>query len=51
MLGEGIDIAISALAKENDLEKVIDNISFQDDEKLGKAKEMVDKLTDLDYHF
>ncbi|WP_317897156.1 class I SAM-dependent DNA methyltransferase [Aurantibacillus circumpalustris] len=46
-IGEKMDIAISALAKENDLEKVIDNISFQDDEKLGKGKEMVDKLTDL----
>ncbi len=46
-IGEGIDIAISVLAKENDLEKVIDNISFQDDEKLGKGKEMVDKLSDL----
>jgi type I restriction enzyme M protein len=46
-IGEGIDIAISILAKENDLEKVIDNVSFQDDEKLGKGQEMVDKLTDL----
>ena len=42
-----MDIAISALAKENDLGNVIDVISFQDDEKLGKGKEMVDKLTDL----
>lgn len=46
-IGEEIDKAISALAKENDLEKVIDVISFQDEEKLGKGKEMVDKLTDL----
>ena len=46
-IGEKIDVAISALAKENDLENVIDVISFQDDEKLGKGKEMVDKLTDL----
>ena len=46
-IGEKIDIAISALAKENDLGNVIDVISFQDDEKLGKGKEMVDKLTDL----
>jgi type I restriction enzyme M protein len=46
-IGEEIDTAISALAKENDLENVIDVISFQDEEKLGKGKEMVDKLTDL----
>ena len=46
-IGEKIDMAISALAKENDLVNVIDVISFQDDEKLGKGKEMVDKLTDL----
>jgi type I restriction enzyme M protein len=46
-IGEKIDMAISALAKENDLVNVIDVISFQDEEKLGKGKEMVDKLTDL----
>ena len=46
-IGEKIDIAISSLAKENDLVNVIDVISFQDEEKLGKGKEMVDKLTDL----
>ncbi len=46
-IGEKMDIAISALAKENDLEKVIDIISFQDEEKLGKGREMIDKLTDL----
>lgn len=46
-IGEKIDTAISALAKENDLVNVIDVISFQDEEKLGKGKEMVDKLTDL----
>ena len=46
-IGEKIDMAISTLAKENDLVNVIDVISFQDEEKLGKGKEMVDKLTDL----
>jgi type I restriction enzyme M protein len=46
-IGEKIDMAISALATENDLVNVIDVISFQDEEKLGKGKEMVDKLTDL----
>lgn len=46
-IGEKIDIAITRLAKENDLVNVIDVISFQDEEKLGKGKEMVDKLTKL----
>lgn len=46
-IGEKIDTAITALAVENDLVNVIDVISFQDEEKLGKGKEMVDKLTDL----
>ncbi len=46
-IGEKIDMAITKLAKENDLVNVIDVISFQDEEKLGKGKEMVDKLTDL----
>lgn len=46
-IGEKMDMAISALAAENDLVNVIDVISFQDEEKLGKGKEMVDKLTDL----
>lgn len=46
-IGEKMDMAIAALAKENDLVNVIDVISFQDEEKLGKGKEMVDKLTDL----
>ena len=40
-IGEEIDKAITKLAKENDLGNVIDVISFQDEEKLGKGKEMV----------
>lgn len=46
-IGEKMDMAITKLAKENDLVNVIDVISFQDEEKLGKGKEMVDKLTGL----
>lgn len=46
-IGEKMDIAIGALAKANDLENVIDVISFNDEEKLGKGKEMVDRLSDL----
>jgi type I restriction enzyme M protein len=46
-IGEGIDIVIGKLAKVNNLENVIDVVSFNDEEKLGKGKEMVDRLTDL----
>lgn len=46
-IGEGIDIAIGKLAKANNLENVIDVVSFNDEEKLGKGQEMVDRLTDL----
>lgn len=46
-IGEQMDIAIGALAKSNDLENVIDVISFNDEEKLGKGKEMVDRLSKL----
>jgi type I restriction enzyme M protein len=46
-IGEKMDIAIGALAKANDLENVIDVVSFNDEEKLGKGKEMVDRLSEL----
>lgn len=46
-IGEGIDITIGKLAKANHLENVIDVVSFNDEERLGKGKEMVDRLTDL----
>jgi type I restriction enzyme M protein len=46
-LGEQIDIAIGKIAKANDLQNVIDVVSFNDEEKLGKGKEMTDRLSDL----
>ena len=46
-IGEKIDIAIGQIAKANDLQNVIDVISFNDEEKLGKGKEMIDRLSDL----
>ena len=46
-IGEKMDMAITALAEQNDLVNVIDVISFQDEEKLGKGAEMVSKLTNL----
>lgn len=46
-IGEKMDTAIGALAEANDLTGVIDVVSFNDEEKLGKGKEMVDRLSDL----
>ncbi len=46
-IGEGMNKIISALAEENDLKSVIDIADFNDEDKLGKGKEMVDRLTKL----
>jgi type I restriction enzyme M protein len=46
-IGEGIDTVIAKLADANDLRGVIDVAFFNDDEKLGKGKEMVDRLSKL----
>lgn len=46
-IGEELDKVIAKLAEENDLKGVIDVASFNDSDKLGKGKEMVDKLTAL----
>lgn len=46
-IGEEIDKIIAKLAEANDLKGVIDVASFNDSDKLGKGKEMVDKLTNL----
>lgn len=46
-IGEGIDKVIGKLAEANDLRGVIDVAFFNDDEKLGKGKEMVDRLSKL----
>ena len=46
-IGNQINIIIGKLAKANDLVGVIDVADFNDDEKLGKGKEMIDKLTSL----
>jgi type I restriction enzyme M protein len=46
-IGEKINKIISKLAEANDLQKVIDLADFDDEEKLGKGKEMVDRLTKL----
>ncbi|MDQ0689588.1 type I restriction-modification system subunit M [Arthrobacter sp. W4I7] len=46
-IGDKINKIISKLAEANNLENVIDLANFNDDEKLGKAKEMVDRLSKL----
>ena len=46
-IGEGIDRSISTLAEANGLTNVIDVASFNDDEKLGKGQDMVDRLSKL----
>ncbi|GAB3515897.1 N-6 DNA methylase [Emticicia fontis] len=46
-IGNQINIIIGVLAGANDLKGVIDVADFADDDKLGKGKEMVDRLTNL----
>ncbi|MBO7047466.1 MAG: SAM-dependent DNA methyltransferase [Spirochaetia bacterium] len=46
-IGEKIDILIAKLAEANNLTGIIDNAHFNDEAKIGKGDEMVDKLTDL----
>lgn len=45
--GEGINKIIALLAEENDLKGVIDVADFNDEDKLGKGKEMTDRLSKL----
>jgi type I restriction enzyme M protein len=46
-IGDRINKIISELAEANDLQKVIDLADFNDEEKLGKGKEMQDRLSKL----
>ncbi|WP_298255320.1 class I SAM-dependent DNA methyltransferase [uncultured Arthrobacter sp.] len=46
-IGDKINKIIAKLAEANDLQKVIDLADFNDEEKLGKAKEMQDRLSKL----
>ncbi|MCA4023330.1 type I restriction-modification system subunit M [Vibrio vulnificus] len=46
-IGDKINKIIASLAEENDLKGVIDVADFNDEDKLGKGKEMVDRLTKL----
>ena len=46
-IGDKINTIIGKLAEANKLQKVIDLADFNDEEKLGKGKEMQDRLTNL----
>lgn len=46
-IGEKIDILIAKLAEANNLTGIINNAHFNDEAKIGKGEEMIDKLTDL----
>lgn len=46
-IGEGIDTVLRTLAEANGLEGVIDAVGFNDEEKLGKGKDMQDRLSNL----
>lgn len=46
-IGEGINTVLSNLAEANGLKGVIDIVDFNDEDKLGKGKEMQDRLSNL----
>ncbi|WP_028456383.1 N-6 DNA methylase [Chitinilyticum litopenaei] len=46
-IGEEMDKVIARLAEANELTGVIDQAAFNDEDKLGKGKEMVDRLSKL----
>lgn len=46
-IGDKINKIIGALAEENNLKGVIDVADFNDEDRLGKGKEMVDRLSNL----
>jgi len=46
-IGEGINKVLSKLAEANGLKGVIDIVDFNDEDKLGRGKEMQDRLSDL----
>jgi len=46
-IGEGINKVLSTLAEANELQGVINAVDFNDEEKLGKGKDMQDRLSNL----
>lgn len=46
-IGEEFNKILAKIAEENDLQNVIDIVDFNDENKLGKGKDMIDALTGL----
>jgi type I restriction enzyme M protein len=46
-IGEGINKVLDILAEANGLEGIINAVDFDDDDKLGKGKDMQDRLSNL----
>ncbi|HHT9136982.1 MAG TPA: N-6 DNA methylase [Candidatus Wunengus sp. YC60] len=46
-IGEGMNKVVAKLAEANELKGVIDQVDFNDEDKLGHGKDMVDRLTNL----
>jgi type I restriction enzyme M protein len=46
-IGEGINTVLDALAEANGLKGIINNVDFNDEDKLGRGKEMQDRLSNL----
>jgi type I restriction enzyme M protein len=46
-IGDKVNKIIGRLAEENDLKGVIDVADFNDEDKLGKGKDMIDRLSNL----
>jgi len=46
-LGEEMDKIIGKLAEVNNLRNIIDNAKFNDEEKMGRGKEKIDRLSNL----
>ncbi len=46
-IGEGFNTVLSKLAEANELRGVIDAVDFNDEDKLGKGKDMQDRLSNL----
>lgn len=46
-IGEEFNIILQKIAEENDLQGIIDVVDFNDENKLGKGKDMIDALTGL----
>ena len=46
-IGEGMNRVVAKLAEANELKGVIDQVDFNDEDKLGHGKDMVDRLSNL----